>query len=206
MIENKLLQGRVNRRTLLKGAGAAGAAGVAMSPALGLAAPGASPGAPVPQGRRSHHAGGRRLRLAVRPRPAFLIRLSIGHGDPGRVRGADRAQGRKHRRVRGPYRRNVGIERRPEHLDVPPPRGRHIPGRLAGRRRSGASQLRAVHHPRAWPGGGADPVHSPIRRRSRLPMPRRSSSICKTPQPLFPVCNRLDLWPIDRQCQVAEGA
>lgn len=44
MFEEKLLSGRVNRRTLLKSAGAAGAAGVAMTPAIGFAAPGSAPG------------------------------------------------------------------------------------------------------------------------------------------------------------------
>ena len=42
MIENDLLRGRVDRRTLIKGAGAAGAVGIAMTPAFGLAAPATS--------------------------------------------------------------------------------------------------------------------------------------------------------------------
>ncbi len=40
MIDDNVLRGRLDRRTLLKGAGAAGAAGIAMTPALSMAAPG----------------------------------------------------------------------------------------------------------------------------------------------------------------------
>ncbi len=39
MIDDNVLRGCLDRRTLLKGAGAAGAAGIAMTPAIGMAAP-----------------------------------------------------------------------------------------------------------------------------------------------------------------------
>jgi peptide/nickel transport system substrate-binding protein len=44
MTEESLLRGRVDRRTLLKGAGAAGMAGAVMTPAAGMAAPGTTSG------------------------------------------------------------------------------------------------------------------------------------------------------------------
>lgn len=44
MIEEKLSKVRVNRRTLLKGAGAAGATGIVLAPVAATAAPGSAPG------------------------------------------------------------------------------------------------------------------------------------------------------------------
>ena len=123
----------------------------------------------------------------------------------GMYRGAHRPQGERHRRVRGIDRRVLGVQRRPERLDVPPPERRHLPGWLPMRCRGRGRLV----HPAAHDAEGRLERRRTLRRRSRSDHCTRSpDGRLRSRAAAASVRGRhgCHLRPAGRQCQSRHGA